>query len=129
MKKLTVAMLLVFMMTGVAFAKDYEANKKTGELDITMTIDKNPPIVGDNAVAVSVKDLAGKAITDVKVVIDYSMPAMPGMPAMKYKSDASLHGDTYKATINLSMAGAWNVAVKITRGSQTSTVNFNVGAH
>jgi hypothetical protein len=129
MKKLTVVMLLVFMMTGVAFAKDYEANKKTGELDVTMTIDRNPPIVGDNGVTVTVKDLAGKAITDAKVVIDYSMPAMPGMPAMKYKSDAPFKGDTYKATINLSMAGAWNVAVKISRGSQTSTVNFNVGAH
>jgi hypothetical protein len=129
MKRLTVVMVLVFMMTGVAFAKDYEANKKTGELDITMAIDKNPPIVGDNAVAVTVKDLAGKAITDAKVVIDYSMPAMPGMPAMKYASDAPFKGDAYKATVNLSMAGAWNFAVKITRGSQTSTVNFNVGAH
>jgi hypothetical protein len=129
MKRLTIVVLMLFMMTGVAFAKDYEANKKAGELDITMTIDKNPPVVGDNAIAVKVKDLAGKGVTDAKVVIDYSMPAMPGMPAMRYKSEAPLKGDAYKATINLSMAGAWNVAVKITRGSQTSTVNFNVGAN
>jgi hypothetical protein len=129
MKRLTVAVLMLFVMTGVAFAKNYEVNKRVGELDVTMIIDKNPPVVGENAVAVAVKDQTGKVVADAKVVIDYSMPAMPGMPAMNYKADAPLSGDAYKATVNLSMAGAWNFAVKITRGSQTSTAKFNVAAH
>jgi nitrogen fixation protein FixH len=129
MKRLVVIMLTLLLVTGVAFAKNYEANKKAGDYDVTMVIDKNPPVVGDNAVTVTVKDQAGKVVNDAKVVIDYSMPAMPGMPAMNYKTDAQLKGDDYKATINLSMAGAWNVAVKITRGSQTTTAKFNVGAH
>jgi len=129
MKRLVVIMLTLLLVTGVAFAKNYEANKKAGDYDVTMIIDKNPPVVGDNAVAVTVKDQAGKVVNDAKVVIDYSMPAMPGMPAMNYKTDAPLKGDDYKATMNLSMAGAWNIAVKITRGSQTTTAKFNVGAH
>jgi nitrogen fixation protein FixH len=129
MKKLTVILLMLFVVTGVAFAKNYEANKKAGEFDVTMVIDKNPPVVGDNAVTVTLKDPAGKAVTDAKVVIDYSMPAMPGMPAMNYKTDAKLTGNDYKAMMNLSMAGAWNIAVKITRGSQTTTAKFNVGAN
>jgi hypothetical protein len=129
MKKLTVVVLILLMMTGVAFAKSYEANKKAGEFDVTMIIDKNPPVVGDNVVAVTVKDPTGKPVTDAKVVIDYSMPAMPGMPAMNYKTDAPLKGIEYKATMNLSMSGAWNVAIKITRGSQTTTAKFNVGAN
>jgi hypothetical protein len=129
MKILTVVVMLLLMVTGVAFAKNYEASKKAGELDVTMIINKNPPVVGDNAVTVTVKDPNGKLVTDAKVVIDYSMPAMPGMPAMNYKTDALLQGDAYKATMSLSMSGAWNVAIKITRGSQTATVKFNVGAN
>jgi hypothetical protein len=129
MKKMIVIMLMLLVVSGVAFAKNYEANKKVGEFDVTMTIDKNPPVVGDNAVAVAIKDSAGKVVADAKVVVDYSMPAMPGMPAMNYKTDAPLKGDAYKATVNLSMAGAWNFDIKITRGSQTSTAKFNVGAH
>ena len=129
MKKLIVVVMMLLVMTGVAFAKNYEANKKAGDYDVTMVIDKNPPVVGDNVVAVTVKDKAGSVVTDAKVVIDYSMPAMPGMPAMNYKTDALLKGNDYKATMNLSMAGAWNVAVKITRGGQTTTAKFNVGAN
>jgi hypothetical protein len=129
MKRFTLITLVLLFATGIAFAKNYEANKKVGEFDVTMIIDKNPPVVGDNSVTVIVKDLAGKGVVDAKVVIDYSMPAMPGMPAMNYKADALLKGDAYKATINLSMAGAWNFAIKITRDSQTSTAKFNVGAH
>jgi hypothetical protein len=129
MKKLTVILLLMFVVTGVAFAKNYEANKKAGDYDVTMIIDKNPPVVGDNVVAVTVKDKEGKVVSDAKVVIDYSMPAMPGMPAMNYKTDAKLTGNDYKATMNLSMSGAWNIAIKITRSSQTTTAKFNVGAN
>jgi nitrogen fixation protein FixH len=129
MKRLVVITLALLLVTGVAFAKNYEANKKAGDFDVTIIIDKNPPVVGDNAVMVTVKDQAGKVVNDAKVAINYSMPAMPGMPAMNYKTEAPLKGDDYKATINLSMAGAWNVAVKITRGSQTTTAKFNVGAH
>lgn len=129
MKKLTVVMLMLLMVTGVAFAKNYEANKKAGEYDVIMIIDKNPPVVGDNVVSVTVKDPTGNFVTDAKVVVDYSMPAMPGMPAMNYKTDAPLKGNDYKATMNLSMSGAWNVAIKITRGSQTTTAKFNVGAN
>lgn len=129
MKRLAVAVLMLLVVSGVAFAKNYEMSKKTGGFDVTMVIDKNPPVVGDNNVAVTVKDSTGKEVTDAKVVIDYSMPAMPGMPAMNYKEPAQVKGNEYRATINLSMSGAWNFAVKISSGSQTVTAKFNVEAH
>jgi hypothetical protein len=129
MKKLAVAVLMLLVVSGVAFAKNYEMSKKAGGFDVTMVIDKNPPVVGDNTVSVTVKDSTGKEVTDAKVVIDYSMPAMPGMPAMNYKTPAQVKGNEYTATINLSMSGAWNFAVKISQGSQTATAKFNVEAH
>ena len=55
------------------------------------------------------------------------MPAMPGMPAMHYKANAALNGNKYAAKL-VSMSGAWNIAVKITKGGKTSTVKFNIDA-
>src|SRR5271157_3490547 len=102
MKKLILsAMSVILVLAVVAYAKDYEVTKKTGEYDVLVTIDKNPPVVGNNNVTVTVKDAAGKYVTDAKVKIEYSMPAMPGMAAMNYKTDAVLSGQTYTTKMNL----------------------------
>jgi len=53
---------------------------------------------------------------------------MPGMPPMNYKTDAVLKGNEYRATMNLSMSGPWNIAIKITRAGKTSTAKFNIDA-
>ena len=129
MKRLTVVTLILLLMAGVAYAKDYEVKKKAGEYDVEIKIDKNPPVVGDNNIEIEIKDASGKYVTDAKVKVEYSMPAMPGMPAMNYKTDTELKGYEYKAKMNLSMSGAWNVVVKITRGGKTTSVKFNVDAH
>ena len=128
MKKLVAVAVVLFLAAGAAYAKDYEVKKKAGEFDVTVTIDKNPPVTGDNGVTVSVKDAGGKAVSGAKVVVDYSMPAMPGMPAMNYKADAVQKGDEYKAVMNLSMAGPWNVAVKISAGGKSGSMKFTVDA-
>ena len=129
MKSLILCVLALFLTTAVAFAKDYEMTKKAGEYDVTLNINKNPPVVGDNGFTITVKDASGKAVANAVVVIDYSMPAMSGMPAMSYKADASLKGDAYAGNMNLSMSGAWTVAIKITQAGKTSTAKFNVEAH
>jgi hypothetical protein len=128
MKKIMIAVVVLLFAAGVAFAKDYEVTKKAGEYNVAVKIDKNPPVVGDNNISIEVTDASGHHARDAKVVVDYSMPAMPGMPAMNYKADAELKGDEYKAKINLSMSGSWNVAVKITRAGKTSTMKFTVDA-
>lgn len=127
MKKILIAVLMMVLTGGLAVAKDYEVKKKAGDFDVEVRIDKNPPVVGDNNIAVEVKE-SGKAVTDAKVVVDYSMPAMPGMPAMNYKTDTDLKGSVYKAVMNLSMSGPWNIAVKITKAGKTTTAKFTVDA-
>ena len=97
-----------FMMScGLAFAKDYELTKKAGDYTVLITIDKNPPVTGKNNMAVGIKDGAGKDVTDATVVIDYVMPAMPGMPAMNYKAGTSLKNKRYVAEVDFSMSGSW----------------------
>ena len=117
--------IVLALMTGAAFAAN-TLTKNTGEYTVGLTMEKSPPVMGKNNVDVSVKDAKGAAVTDARVVVEYSMPAMPGMPAMSYKANADLKGDTYRAVIEPSMSGSWNVAVKISRGGKTETAKYTM---
>ena len=128
MKRIVVIMAMLVLVANVAYAKGYEVQKKAGEYDVTVAFDRDPPTASDNAVGVTIKDSAGHVVKDAAVKIEYSMPAMMGMPAMNYKADAVLQGDEYKATLGLSMSGSWNLAVKITKAGKTSTMKFTVDA-
>lgn len=128
MKRIVVIMVLLLLAANGAHAKGYEVQKKAGEYDVTVVFDRNPPTASDNAVGVTIKDAAGHVVKDAAIKIEYSMPAMPGMPPMSYKADAVLKGDEYKATLGLSMSGSWNLAVKIIRAGKTSTMKFTVDA-
>jgi len=123
---LTIVVLLVSL--GAAFASGLEVKQKSGEYTVEVRLDKNPPVVGNNSIEIEVMDASGHYVTDAQVKVDYSMPAMPGMPAMHYKTDAALSGRKYAAKMNLSMSGSWNIAVRLTKGGKTSTVKFNVDA-
>lgn len=128
MKRLVLAGMVFFLMGGMAAAKDFEVTKKAGDYNVVVTIDRNPPTTGDNNLAVSVKDGAGADVADAKVSVEYSMPAMPGMPAMKYNHNAELAGKQYKTKVNFSMSGSWNMVVKIVRGGKTAQTRFTVDA-
>jgi len=128
MKKFTIIGLALLLAAGTAYAKGYEVQKKAGEYDVTIVFDRNTPTASDNAVGITIKDAAGHIVKDAVVKIEYSMPAMMGMPPMNYKTEAVLKGDEYKATLGLSMSGSWNLAVKITRAGKTSTMKFTVDA-
>ncbi len=128
MEKIVVPVLITFLVAGIACARNYEVKKKAGEYNVVVKIDKNPPVVGNNNVSIEVTDASGHHATDAKVAVEYSMPAMPGMPAMNYKTDAELKESQYKAKMDLPVAGPWNIAVKIVRAGKTSTVEFTVDA-
>ena len=110
--------MIALLLTAVVVSTAGAMTKKAGDYTVDVTMDRNPPVMGKNNVEIGVKDKTGKPVTDARVTVEYSMPAMPGMPAMNYKSDAELKGETYKAVISPSMAGSWNVAIKVTRGRQ-----------
>lgn len=129
MKKTVVLALVFLFIAGIAYARDFEVKKKAGQYDVEVKIDNNPPVVGVNNISIEIKDTSGNYVTDAKVRVDYSMPAMPGMPAMNYKTDATVSNNTYKAAMNLSMSGPWNIAVKIKKDGKTKSVKFNIDAH
>ncbi|MBF0339296.1 MAG: FixH family protein [Nitrospirae bacterium] len=129
MRKIVLGVVvLVLLVTSAGFAKDFEVEKKAGDYTLKITMDNNPPIVGDNNVVIEVKDSAGKAVADAKVLVDYGMPAMPGMPAMNYKTEAKHDGGQYKGVLTLSMAGSWNIVVKVSHNHKKVKAKINVDA-
>lgn len=129
MRKILSVIAMILLIAGIAYGKNYEVTKKAGDFDVRVEIDKNPPVTGDNNVVIEIKDASGSYVTDAKVKVYYSMPAMPGMSAMNYNTDAVLQGSVYTATMHLSMSGPWNIAVKISSGGKRSTMKFNIDAH
>jgi hypothetical protein len=126
MKKLAIATMILFLAAGFAFAKDFAVEKKAGDYTVNFTLDKNPPVNGNNNMTIGIKDAKGASVTDATVDVDYGMPAMPGMPAMNYKAKTQLKKNLYTGALNFSMSGAWFVNIKITKAGKTQTVKFNV---
>src|SRR4030042_2352866 len=126
MKKILISLIIILSVAGLASAKDYMVMKQAGDYTVSVKIDKNPPVTGDNKMEITIQDKTGAEVTDAIVAIEYTMPAMPGMPAMNYKSTTELKDKQYTATLNFSMSGAWNITIKIARAGKTQSVKFNV---
>jgi hypothetical protein len=126
MNKFMMAIIILLFTAGFVYGKDYMVTKQAGDYTVNVKMDKNPPVTGDNKIGITIQDKTGAEVTDAIVSIEYTMPAMPGMPAMNYKSATELKDKQYMAKINFSMSGAWNVNIKITRAGKTHSVKFNV---
>lgn len=120
------ALLTFLLITDMSFARDYRARKKTPNYIVEMNIDRNPPIVDKNRLTLEIRDNSGNEVADAKVLVNYYMPPMPGMPPMNYKTYAKPSGRYYVVTMDLIMSGPWNIIVKITKGGKTDTARFAI---
>jgi hypothetical protein len=121
--------LLIFLFLGdTVLARDYRARKKTPNYSVEMSIDRNPPIVDKNRLTLNIRENSGRDVANAKVLVNYYMPPMPGMPPMNYKTYAKLSGNSYVVVMDLIMSGPWNIVVKITRGGKTDTARFAIDA-
>jgi hypothetical protein len=125
MKRLMAIIVGILLLGGIAYAKEYEVKKAVDGYEVIARIDRNPPAQGKNNITILItRD--NTPVTDATVTVQYSMPAMPGMPPMDYKTDATLKGKEYVATMDLSMSGPWNIAIKIKKPDRSYTVKFNI---
>jgi hypothetical protein len=121
-----VILLTFLFLSDMSFASDYRAKKKTPNFNVEMSIDRNPPIVDKNRLTLEIRDKSGNEVADAKVLVNYYMPPMPGMPPMNYKTYAKLSGNSYIVIMDLIMSGPWNIIVKISRGGKTDTARFAI---
>ena len=128
MKRFVAITLVILLSVGVVFARAYEEKKKAGDYSVELAMDKSA-VKGKNDLEITVKDAGGNYVTDAKVIANYSMPAMSGMPAMNYNAEAQLHGKTYHAMLDFPMSGSWNLTIKITHKGKTVSAKFTIDAN
>jgi hypothetical protein len=126
MKKTMLAIMMIMLITSAAYAKGFEVSKQAGPFKVDLSLDRNPPTTGDNNIIILLKDGAGKPVTDAKVNVQYGMPAMPGMPAMDYKTSLAGKDGKYSGKLNFSMPGSWFVEVKIEAAGKKGKTKLNI---
>jgi hypothetical protein len=124
--RLIIIVLTILFMVNTVYPRDYKASKRAGNYVVEMKINRNPPIVDKNILTLDIKDSSNKNVTDAKVLVNYYMPPMPGMPPMNYKTYAKLSGQKYEVIMDLIMSGPWNIVVKITRPKEAFSVRFAI---
>ena len=89
--------------------------KMVGEFAFTLSTDPSPPRVGENRLLVQVTDGSGRAVPNINLTLTSTMP-MPGMPVTTTSLRLREKG-LYEASINLGMAGQWDLTVIVQRKS------------
>jgi len=85
-----------------------------GPFRVSVVVEPDPPKVGKNQIAVSVKNKDGEPVVGAKVRAMAQMPAMGSMPAMQAAAEfKETAPGRYTGEFELSMAGEWPIAVDV----------------
>jgi hypothetical protein len=123
------AIVAIFTTVIAGCSKGYETKRTAGDLTVTVKADRYPLVKGDNMLAITVSDAAGKAVTDATVNVRYFMPAMAGMAPMEFSATAAAAGGRYTVAANIPMEGGWKVEVSVAQpGKPSATATFNLDA-
>lgn len=124
----TVTCLLFTMVIPpmIVCGRDFAMKKKVDGFTINIVINRNPPIVAKNDLLVTVTDTQGKALGNLKVMVNYYMPPMPGMAPMNYTVQATPKGTAYTVVMDLIMTGPWNIVVKTEVSGKRLTASFPI---
>jgi hypothetical protein len=111
-------LLMLYICSDADAARDYRVRKKTGGLTFDVTLSRNPPVLGDNDIRITIKDAQGNPVRGARVFVTYYMPPMPGMPPMNYTIPAKAEDTEYRATMDLIMTGPWNSVIRLKHGGR-----------
>ena len=105
---------------------DNTASQKAGNLNVSIVLSPYPPAGWqEGSFDITLTDDQGLAITDAKIRLDLTMPAMP-MPQNTLEAQHTGNG-LYHATGMFTMRGLWLIEVIVERGSEKQSVFFTVG--
>ncbi len=126
-KALLIILSVAIFLAGTLYAAQYEIVKEVDGLQVKILMDNDPPAKGKNNLNIILTDSEGKPVTKARIKVDYSMPPMKNMPTMIYKTRAKFKGGIYRAMVNLSMSGRWDIRVNVKRpGKSLAKVSFSV---
>jgi major membrane immunogen (membrane-anchored lipoprotein) len=109
MRKILLFAVVMMLIAGVSYAKDFAASKKAGQYNITLKMEGDPVPVAENKASIEIKDASGP-VSGADVELYYFMPSMP---SMNYTAKAEPKNGAYAAVIKPTMPGGWKVDVKV----------------
>ena len=56
MKKTAVFTVILLLIAGIAYTKEFKFKKDEGLYDVEAKLDNNPPIVGNNNISIEIKE-------------------------------------------------------------------------
>jgi Cu(I)/Ag(I) efflux system membrane fusion protein len=87
----------------------------------------DPPREKGQALLLTIRDDAGKAINDATLEVTYDMPAMGSMAEMKGGARVAHEGDgTYRAEFDLPMASTWGLRAIVHAGGRSASQDFQM---
>lgn len=119
------AILLILCLALPADA-DYRVRRKTPNHVVDASINRNPPIMGENTIRIEIRDAGGRTLTGARVSVNYYMPPMPGMVPMNYTIPAAPDGSGYTAKMNFIMTGPWNIVIRVESGGSPWRITFPI---
>jgi hypothetical protein len=119
-------LLMMYLGVDVASAGDYKVRRKTADYTVDATINRNPPVLGHNALRVEITDRQGSYVTDAVVRVNYYMPPMPGMAPMNYTVVAAGRGRGYETVMDLIMTGPWIIVIRVEARGNVWRVTFPI---
>jgi hypothetical protein len=128
MKNIFLLLFILLLAFSNVQARSLTLITRTGIYEVEITMDRNPPILGDNGIEISVKEVSGRPVTEAQVLVNYYMPPMPRMAPMNFRTVGKPKGDKYRAYMKLIMNGPWIIAVKISANGKITTAKFNIEA-
>lgn len=93
-----------------------QKEKPAGEIKLRLGTQPEPARVGDNTLRLEVRDARGQPVTNAALAVEYTMD-MPGMMVDTAKI-VPIGKGIYEAKVRFTMAGPWNVTVKVERPGQ-----------
>lgn len=98
--------------------------RRDGELDVVVSLQPDPPRVGQNELAVWVTDATGAPVDDAVVTVDPQMPAH-GHGSSEEPVVEALGGGHYRAfPVTFPMTGTWVVTILATHGTDRGVVEL-----
>jgi Cu(I)/Ag(I) efflux system membrane fusion protein len=104
-----------------------EVRVQQDEFALRAALDPDPPGTSGNALVLHVTDREGHPLNKAEVAVEYQMPAMGAMAAMKGAARViSKKPGEYRAEFSLPMAGSWTLKTSVSTTSAHITQDFGL---
>jgi hypothetical protein len=120
------ALLILCLAASGGLAGDYRVRKSASGFTFDVTINRNPPVLGDNELRIEIRDAGGAPVRAAELLVNYYMPPMPGMPPMNYTIPAQSSGQGYRAVLDLIMTGPWNIVLRMKHEGNPVRISFPI---